>query len=429
MEIVHIHDMPERYGTDLLQGSLDEASTYFWSHIAYFSRAELSDVMSKLKLKLKLELELELKRELGRGRELELDGGEGMLWRSAMSCTTSSGGPSVIAFNGGPHNGAHILAVMGSKSNDDLRTILDFAFDKKSLVKRIESSYYETFRNDVPNSDLLLEVVLEYLDRLPCAARVHPGIFLRAYQTLNIVWQHLEACSPSPSSACKLWDGPIEEDTPAATKNHVTTKNPATTKNHVTKETLASTTVRQRRVVLHGHSLGAACATLTYAWLRDIYHKGGRDVFDTIDVKCSCVATPMFCDELAWREWFRGRPDASDNDVYVHYYTAGDVVVHDIPALAGYTRAFSGAHRVCPDATDHLIALAQTDDRQAARTRLMLGRDFDYKRNTVNKLLLVHSTLQVPGGGQHKPIVFVKSLRSRRVNKNTFAARSRIVPG
>lgn len=340
-EIVHLYDIAKEDSHALLRGGLDERTTYFWSHVAYCSNMELKKEMPHV-----------------------FTSSPGT-WSRLSVQNNDLNSPKILACHS---ENTFLITVMGTKRSEDLKAVLDFAFDGDTLMQKIERAYESTFKN-VTHSDMLLEIVLEYLYRLPKKARVHPGIFFRAYQALNLVWQYLES------------------------------------------QDLTST---PQSVYLYGHSLGAACVTLVFVWLRDIYYKGGRDIFGTLQIKCGCIACPMFCDDLAWYEWFYATSyspsalrrqlmssrtaakldtlDLEDQSIqiqwsidnYRHFYTFGDVFVRDIPSLAAYTRAFSNVHYVCPDASEYILSVRNVND---ARRRGGSTPSF-------NKMLVTHSSLQ-----------------------------------
>jgi Lipase (class 3) len=339
VEFVHLYDIAKDTGGDVIKGGLDKRATYFWSHAAYCSNVELISEMPDV---------------------FSPSPSSDTAWHK-LSIPGDPDSPRVLVYQS-PH--ARILSIMGTKRSVDLKAIMRFTFDKSALMRQIEASYDTVFKS-VPQSDMLLEIVLEYLDRLPRRARVHPGIYLRAYQALNLIWQQLDSVP----------------------------------------------TTKKTNLFLYGHSLGAACATLTFVWLREIYIKGKRDTHGALDLKCGCLACPMFCDVRAWQEWFHTTYSASasstlddhrsssmeeedDQDQawsanssgvedgkwlldgsYRHYYTDGDIFVKEIPALAGYTRAFSNTHYVCPDTTGIVT-----------QNHANIGN--------INRLLLPHSSLQ-----------------------------------
>ena len=303
-KIVHLYDMPAAPGPDITRGGLDERAAFFWSHAAYCTAAEVRREMPGVF-----------------GDQTLAEGGAKPAAWCRLSVPGEDNSPRVLAFS---TPAARILSVMGTKRNADIKAVIDFAYERGALMRRIEDSYHASFKS-VACSDMLLEIVLEYLERLPPLARVHPGIYFRAYQTLNLMWQHLEGGPGSGSGS-------------------------------------------SNNVYLYGHSLGAACATLAYVWLRDIFYKGGRDVDGELNLACACVACPMFCEDRAWFEWFHahtGGVGARDEGAHIlksyrhnyrHYFTDGDVFVRDIPSLVGFTRAFSNVHHVRPDPCDAVLA-------------------------------------------------------------------------
>lgn len=99
-------------------------------------------------------------------------------------------------------------------------------------------------------------------------------------------------------------------------------------------ETLSVRPGSGRSIHLYGHSLGAACASFLYAWMRDLGY----------DVTCSCLSCPRLCNDAGYQLWFA----AHDTDRYRHYYTRGDPVVHGIPKTAGLTRHVSMTYYVAP---------------------------------------------------------------------------------
>lgn len=88
-------------------------------------------------------------------------------------------------------------------------------------------------------------------------------------------------------------------------------------------------------VRIHGHSLGGVCATLSYAWLRDV----------GVDVVAGVMSIPDFCDRR-FRDAWLARHDSPET--YRHYYTRGDPVVHALPKAVNLTASLTDAPFVCP---------------------------------------------------------------------------------
>jgi hypothetical protein len=82
------------------------------------------------------------------------------------------------------------------------------------------------------------------------------------------------------------------------------------------------------RVIFYGHSLGAACASYMYTWLRDMIPAPQRN-----QVSCAVMSCPRVVDRQGYASWF----ERHDLDTYCHYFTHGDAVVHALPGYAGLT--------------------------------------------------------------------------------------------
>lgn len=348
MRMVHLYDLPgfaDIYETHLSTDCTDlqlATQAYFWAHAAYCRCAELAAELPDV---------------------FQACGSDNNWSWSKLTVPAAQDSPKILTYSrrvtrkgGGAHNLA-IFSVMGTQRSVDLRAVLDFAFDRLTLARKLEAMYEERFKG-VHAADVLLDVVMEYLSRLPRAARVHPGIYLRAFQSLMLIWQCLEVHSGAT---------------------------PGMVHGLSTRLASASSDVRQgESVLLSGHSLGAACATLVYVWLQDLYVKSERDVFGKLDISCACIACPMFCDSLAWREWFASRQSRSrSRSRYWHFCTEGDVFVKDIPALAGFTHALAeNPTRTFPDPTQFVVRDAEVK---------CSGGDTS---TAFDRMLMAHSTLQ-----------------------------------
>ena len=192
---------------------------------------------------------------------------------------------------------AALFAIRGSNTPSDFMTVLDVSScTPATILKRMQAPSPKP-------SDLLHFYITNRLSRLPASSRIHAGIFMHAYKCLRLMWPHVV--------------GDQHTDT----------------------------------VHLYGHSLGAACASLLYVWLREL-----NDLMMTptqtssLNVQCACMACPMFSNDAAWEAWFRQH----DRLEYVHYYTIGDPFVKRVPGLVGLTKAVSATHLVCPSIIDCL---------------------------------------------------------------------------
>jgi hypothetical protein len=88
---------------------------------------------------------------------------------------------------------------------------------------------------------------------------------------------------------------------------------------------------------LYGHSLGGACASMALAWLRAA---GGF-----ADVRASVMSSPDFCDDACRAGWLA---EHDHPDVFRHYHTRNDPLVHKLPRMAGLGCGLSAAPFVCP---------------------------------------------------------------------------------
>lgn len=203
---------------------------------------------------------------------------------------------------------ASVFTIRGSNTPADFLTVLDVTCCTMDvLLKRINLLFCNGTHQTIPShADILIirAYILNKVSRLPSSARIHTGIFMHAVKCLLMIAPHAMSSSEA--------------------------------------------------IHLYGHSLGAACASLLYVWIREL-----RDLMSSSDeerVTCACMATPMFCNDPAWFAWF-GRHDTSHltpahhakEDVsYVHYYTLGDPFVKRVPGLIGLTKAVSTTHHVGP---------------------------------------------------------------------------------
>jgi hypothetical protein len=348
MRFLHLSDLPgiaDIYETHLRTDCTDlqlATQAYFWAHTAYYKCAELTAELPEV--------------------FQTCDSDNNWSW-SKLTVPAAQDSPKILTYSrrvtrkGGGAQNLTIFSIMGTQRRVDLRAVLDFAFDRPTLARKLEAMYEERFMG-VHAADVLLEVVTGYLSRLPRAARVHPGIYLRAFQSLMLIWQYLE----------------VHQGATPAIVHGLSTR----------LASASSDSFQRESVLLSGHSLGAACATLVYVWLQDLYVKSERDVFGKLDISCACIACPMFCDSLAWQEWFASRSKESrSRSRYWHFCTEGDVFVKDIPALAGFTHALAeNPTRTFPDPTRFVV------------------RDADVKcsggdtSTAFDRMLMAHSTLQ-----------------------------------
>ena len=104
----------------------------------------------------------------------------------------------------------------------------------------------------------------------------------------------------------------------------------------------AVTTPTITSVRLYGHSLGGACVSMVFAWLRSI------GCFD--DIQAAVMSSPDFCDVACHNGWLARYDDPA---YFRHYYTKGDPLVHRIPRLAGLKCGISATPFVCPMPTLH----------------------------------------------------------------------------
>jgi len=403
-EPVHLYDMPGILYDDPSRLHMDpaefalEGHVYLWAHAAYCTRSELVTEMPTMFGDEARWCRLTMPGVNDSPRILAFDGVPSLqahqqpLQNAAPARRASSGS---ITASGAKPTTTTIMSVMGTKRNVDLQTILNFAYNRRALLSKLEAIYEQSL-GDVKDGDMLLELVVEYIYRLPRGARVHPGIFARAFQVMAMMWQHLELSGLS--AALAGGQGGLED----------------------------------HRVLLYGHSLGAACASIAYVWLRDIYLKGGRDVYGLLDLSCACIACPMFCDDATWNTWFAPhalsftKTPKKKQPSYVHYHTEGDAFVSDIPSLAGYTRSFSQSCYVCPDASTDLWSMLNKETKGGTEGGGTIpegscnrSRAPKKKGNiTVDRLLLAHSILQpvrpaptyASGKAASRPTVFYKNM-------------------
>lgn len=90
---------------------------------------------------------------------------------------------------------------------------------------------------------------------------------------------------------------------------------------------------------LYGHSLGAACASMAYAFLREAHPR--------MPLVAAVMSCPDFCDSAARAAWLAPLLDPA---TFRHYHTEGDPVVHGLPAAAKLTSALATREHsyVCP---------------------------------------------------------------------------------
>ena len=94
-----------------------------------------------------------------------------------------------------------------------------------------------------------------------------------------------------------------------------------------------------RSVRLYGHSLGGACVSMVYAWLRAARVSGDGKM------KAAVMSSPDFCDAACRDAWLAQHDDPA---YFRHYYTRGDPFVHRIPRMAGFKAGLSASPFVCP---------------------------------------------------------------------------------
>lgn len=88
-------------------------------------------------------------------------------------------------------------------------------------------------------------------------------------------------------------------------------------------------------IQLYGHSMGGACVSFLFGWLRRLTRG--------VNVRCVSMACPMICDLVSQRLWFL--PHGTDDPArFRHYYTEGDPIVFVIPGAAGFTHHASGTN-------------------------------------------------------------------------------------
>ena len=93
----------------------------------------------------------------------------------------------------------------------------------------------------------------------------------------------------------------------------------------------------ERAVRLYGHSLGGACVSMVFAWLRGANISG--------EIKAAVMSSPDFCDANCRNAWLAHHDDPG---YFRHYYTRGDPFVHRIPRLAGFRNGLSASPFICP---------------------------------------------------------------------------------
>ena len=226
---------------------------------------------------------------------------------------STSGSPTVLHVR---HSGAHTIAVRGSCELSDIATVLAL----RGLHGRLHHAYCEGTRHMARGGEARRRVqeafahVAASVAALPPHAHVHPGILVHAFKCLMLVW-------------------PVLGDR------------------------------RADAVFLYGHSLGAACASLLFVWLRELGCCARPDA-----TSCSVLACPMFANTPAWTAWL----SRHDLPCYAHYFMHGDPFVSDLPGVVGLDRAVSRTHNVCPNIRD---VVAGPPGALGALGRMPQGRD------------------------------------------------------
>ncbi len=241
---------------------------------------------------------------------------------------------------------ATLFTVRGSNTPSDFMTILDVNCSKETLQKRLRSMF--TTRTSTTHTsttrcrefrELIHFYMMDKVSQLPCTSRVHVGIFMHAFKCLLMIAPHL----------------------PQAHDVH-----------------------------LYGHSLGAACASLLYVWIRELDELLG---LSHRLVTCACMASPMFCNDAAWESWFKHHDTVAG---YVHYYTIGDPFVKRVPGLVGLTKAVSTTHHVGPSIIN-CQSIDNSTDAACSMKAALIAHSCFYAGNFVQ----VHDHDRSPPPPQH----------------------------